>query len=626
MTFVEALGLDSVDIIGNSMGGGVGINYAIRQPAKVRRLVTIGGIGTNIFTPGPSEGIRLLQEFTENPTRQRLVDWLHSMVYDPALVTDELIEERWALATDPPTLESARRMYGKAAFGQMMAAMRASDAPMPWAMMHKVQAPTLLDVGPRRPGEPAGHGVDPDAHHSQRRAARVPQLRALGDDRGEEGVRRHRAGLPAPTGLAAAIPVPLIGTARHDGIGRGPPSPSADRQGHIMAERVLDRVMAIADRLREQAADAERLGRLPDETVKDLKSVGAIRLLQPKQYNGFEVHPREFAETVMTVASLDPASGWICGVVGVHPYQLAYADSRVPEEIWGTDTDTWVASPYAPQGVAKPVDGGYIFNGRWQFSSGTDACDWIFLGAMVGDSDGKPLMPPQMLHMILPRKDYQIVEDSWNVVGLRGTGSKDVIVRDAFVPNYRTMNATEVMDGTAQREAGMTDTLYLMPWSTMFPLGITSAVIGIAEGALAAHLDYQRDRVGAAGTAIKDDPYVMYAIGEAAADINAARQELLANVDRIYDIVDAGDEVSFADRAAGRRTQVRSAWRAVMAVDQIFSRSGGNALRMDNPLQRYWRDAHAGLAHAIHVPGTTFHASALSSLGIEPEGPLRAMI
>lgn len=188
------------------------------------------------------------------------------------------------------------------------------------------------------------------------------------------------------------------------------------------------------------------------------------------------------------------------------------------------------------------------------------------------------------------------------------------------------MNATEVMDGTAQRKAGMTDTLYLMPWSTMFPLGITSAVIGVAEGALAAHLDYQRDRVGAAGTAIKDDPYLMYGIGEAAADINAARQELLANVDRIYHIVDAGDEVSFADRAAGRRTQVRSAWRAVMAVDQIFSRSGGNALRMDKPLQRYWRDAHAGLAHAIHVPGTTFHASALSSLGVEPEGPLRAMI
>ncbi|MBF9519364.1 hydroxylase [Mycobacteroides chelonae] len=393
-----------------------------------------------------------------------------------------------------------------------------------------------------------------------------------------------------------------------------------------MTERVIDRINDLADQLREQAWEAEKLGKLPDETAKMLRAAGPIRLLQSKGYGGYEVHPREFAETVMATAALDPASGWICGVVGVHPWQVAFADPKVAAEMWSQDQDVWMASPYAPTGVAKPVDGGYIFNGRWQFSSGTDHCDWIILGALLGDGEGKPLMPPKMLHMILPRQDYEIVEDSWNVVGLRGTGSKDIIVRDAFVPSYRVMDGDEVIDGTAQRNAGMTGTLYRMPWSTMFPLGISSAVIGIAEGALAAHLDYQRERVGAQGTAVKDDPYVLYAIGEAAADINAARQEILANVDKIWDIVDSGKEVSFEDRAAGRRTQVRAAWRAVMAVDQIFSRSGGNAMRLDKPLQRYWRDAHTGLAHAIHVPSTVFHASALSSLGIEPQGPLRAMI
>ena len=393
-----------------------------------------------------------------------------------------------------------------------------------------------------------------------------------------------------------------------------------------MTQRVIDSLADVADQLREQAEEAEKIGKLTDDTVKTMKQLGNIRLLQPKKHGGMEVHPREFAETVMATAALDPSAGWINGVVGVHPYQLAYADPRVGAEIWADDVDTWVASPYAPQGVAKPVDGGYIFNGRWQFSSGTDHCDWIFLGAMIGDAEGKPLMPPQMLHMILPRKDYEIVEDSWDVVGLRGTGSKDVIVKDAFVPSYRTMDAMKVMDGTAQREAGMTDTLYLMPWSTMFPLGISSATIGIAEGALAAALDYQRSRVNSSGVAIKDDPYVMYAIGEAAADINAARQELLANVDRIYDMVDAGKEVSFTDRAAGRRTQVRAVWRAVSAVDEIFARCGGNGTRMDKPLQRYWRDVHVGQAHAIHVPSTVYHASALSSLGVDPQGPLRAMI
>ncbi|WP_460355006.1 alpha/beta fold hydrolase [Mycobacterium sp. ZZG] len=147
VTFADALGLDRVDVIGNSMGGGIGSNFAIRHPDRVGKLVTIGGVGTNVFSPGPSEGIRLLQEFTEDPTRQRLIDWLRSMVYDPALVTEELIEERWALATDPETLAAARRMYGKAAFAAMMEMVRRADAPMPWATMHKVAAPTLLTWG-----------------------------------------------------------------------------------------------------------------------------------------------------------------------------------------------------------------------------------------------------------------------------------------------------------------------------------------------------------------------------------------------------------------------------------------------------------------------------------------------
>jgi pimeloyl-ACP methyl ester carboxylesterase len=145
--FLDALDVERVHIVGNSMGGGVGINFAIRHPKRIDRLVTIGGIGTNLFSPGPSEGIRLLQEFTEDPTRQRLVDWLKSMVYDQSLVTDELIEERWQLATDPETLAAARRMYGKAAYAAMMAAMNAADRPMPWAVMHKVAAPTLLTWG-----------------------------------------------------------------------------------------------------------------------------------------------------------------------------------------------------------------------------------------------------------------------------------------------------------------------------------------------------------------------------------------------------------------------------------------------------------------------------------------------
>lgn len=394
-----------------------------------------------------------------------------------------------------------------------------------------------------------------------------------------------------------------------------------------MSNPVLEAIEERAEEIAATAASSEELGRLDDRAAKVLRDTGVIKMLQPSTYGGAESHPAEFAEAVMQTARYDGSTGWVAGIVGVHPWEMAMADPRVQEEIWGEDTDTWIASPYAPMGVLRPVDGGYVFNGHWQFSSGTDHCDWIFLGAFLGDEEGKPLQPPVSYHVILPRSDYQIVEDSWDVVGLRGTGSKDIIVEDAFIPDYRVIPFADMMDGSAPKKAGLTNPTYHVPFSTAFPLGITSAVIGIAEGALAHHMAYQQTRVQITGTKIKDDPYVLYAISEAAAEINASRVAMLDNVSRIYDKVAAGQEISFGERAVSRRTQVSAAWRAVRAMDEVVARSGGNGLRMDNPIQRFWRDGHMGMVHAIHVPGSVFHVSALTELGIEPPpGPMRSMI
>ncbi|GAB3477595.1 acyl-CoA dehydrogenase family protein [Nocardiopsis coralliicola] len=394
-----------------------------------------------------------------------------------------------------------------------------------------------------------------------------------------------------------------------------------------MAHRVLESVLEHAEEIRALGPVNEKLGRLDDKAAKVLRDSGVIRMLQPAEFGGMEAHPRDFAETVMGIAKLDGSAGWVAGIVGVHPWELAFMDRRIQEEVWGEDADTWMASPYAPMGVATPVAGGYRFSGRWQFSTGTDHCDWVFLGGMLGTPEGSPVQPPQMLHLLLPRGDYTIVEDSWDVAGLRGTGSKDIIVDGAFVPDYRVIGFESILSGAAPKSAGLGQTLYNVPFSAVFPLGITSAVIGIAEGALAAHIAWQRDRVQITGTKIKDDPYVLTAISGAAAEIEAARETLLAFADRTYAKVDAGGEPTFAERAAGRRTQVSAAWRAVRAVDEIIGRSGGNALRLDNPVQRYWRDAHMGLNHAIHVPGSIFHSSALTDLGVDPPpGQLRAMI
>ncbi|MCL6289143.1 alpha/beta fold hydrolase [Streptomyces sp. ID03-2B] len=145
--FLAGLGLDRVDVVGNSMGGIVAANLAIEHPGLFKRIVTVGGIGPNIFSPAPGEGINLLVDFTENPTREALVRWMHSMVHDPDVVTEEMIEERWIQATDPDTLAAARRMYGRKALTAAMASAEQSDQPPYWAMLHRIGVPALITWG-----------------------------------------------------------------------------------------------------------------------------------------------------------------------------------------------------------------------------------------------------------------------------------------------------------------------------------------------------------------------------------------------------------------------------------------------------------------------------------------------
>lgn len=394
-----------------------------------------------------------------------------------------------------------------------------------------------------------------------------------------------------------------------------------------MAATVMELIEERAEEIARLGPVNESLGRLDDRAAELLREIGVVRMLQPRAHGGLETTLVEFAEAVMRLASLDGSTGWVAGIVGVHPWELGICDPQAQKEVWGEDPDTWLASPYAPMGVITPVDGGYRFSGHWQFSSGTDHCQWLFLGAFLGDENGAPVVPRESYHVIIPRADYEIVDDSWNVVGLSGTGSKDVIVKDAFVPAHRVVTAASMMDGSAAKAADLDYTASRVPFSTAFPLGITSAVVGMAEGALAASMDYQRSRVQITGTQVRDDPYVLSTLGAAAEEIKAARVSLLENARRFEELAAAGHEFTLAERAASRRTQVAAAWRAVRAMNEIVVRSGGNGLRLDNPIQRFWRDAHMGLVHAVHVPGTVFHAAMLTDLGFTPEpGPLLTLI
>ena len=384
-----------------------------------------------------------------------------------------------------------------------------------------------------------------------------------------------------------------------------------------MAHAVLERVRELAPYLREQADHAEALRRLPDDTAKQLKSSGVVRLLQPRRHGGYEADPRVFFEVVMEIAKSCGASGWVAGIIGVHPWELAFFDDRAQDEVWGDDPDTWMSSQYLPGGVARQVDGGYLLSGRWSFSSGVDHADWALLGATVGDADGKPLDPPAGLHVLVPATDYS-VEDTWHVVGLCGTGSNDIIVEDVFVPSYRAHAGEAMRQYEGPGLAVNTGPLYKMPWGAIFPNAITAPIIGMAEGALAVHLDHQRGRSSIVTGPVANAPIMMTAAGADAGDIDASRVQLLRNVGEMFEIVSRGETIPMLVRAHGRRDQVQGSWRAVAAVDDLFARSGGAALRKSNPLQRLWRDCHAGLNHAINVPDVSFHSFTSVAMGFDP--------
>lgn len=376
---------------------------------------------------------------------------------------------------------------------------------------------------------------------------------------------------------------------------------------------VIEKIRKASDTLRAEAPESDRMGRLTDLTAQTLRETGIVRMLQPVEYGGYEAHPADFLAAAMDAGAAAPSAGWVGGVVGVHPWEIALMDPRVAEEVWGEDNDTWMASPYAPIGRAVPVDGGFLFSGQWPYSSGTDHCEWIVLGGMVDHGpDAKP-GPPDMRHFVLPRSDYEIVEDSWNVMGLLGTGSKDVRMTDVFVPDYRVVDAMAMNAGAYEhRQEGKA--LYKLKFPLMFSAAIGAATQGIAQGALAAYRDYMITRVSADGHVAKQDPNQLFAYGEAAAEIAASRAHLLGSITEAHEVVAKGGEISRIQRLTFRRDQTRASRRAVDAVDSLFKLAGGSGIHTSFPLERYWRDLQTAHVHICNIQHNIYSGWAAEDL------------
>jgi 3-hydroxy-9,10-secoandrosta-1,3,5(10)-triene-9,17-dione monooxygenase len=365
------------------------------------------------------------------------------------------------------------------------------------------------------------------------------------------------------------------------------------------AQTVRDGVQDLLPTIRERAEETERLRVVPESSVKELEEVGFFKLLQPVRFGGLEADPVDFYTCVRDIASACGSTGWVSSVLGVHPWQIALFDDEAQQSVWGEDPDTRVSSSYAPMGKASLTEGGFNLSGRWSFSSGCAHATWVLLGGLVFNDEGQVV---DFRTFLVPRERYEIV-DVWNVVGLAGTGSNDIVVEDVFIPETFTLSMAETGRCKGPGQAVNTGDLYKLQFHSLFTTTITTPIIGMARGAYDEHVTMQQNRVRASyGEKASLDPFAAVRVATASSDIDAAWALLMGNIREQQGYVARGEKIPITQRLRIRRDQVLGTQRAIDAIDLLFEASGGRALANGTPLQRAWRDAHAGRVHAANDP------------------------
>ncbi|MDG1479064.1 MAG: flavin-dependent monooxygenase [Myxococcota bacterium] len=362
----------------------------------------------------------------------------------------------------------------------------------------------------------------------------------------------------------------------------------------ITPEEIVQRAHAIAPVLKARAPATNAARCLSKETIADFQEAGFFRILQPARYGGFEMDPQVFFTVQTIIAAACPSTAWCLGVIAVHSWQLALFPEAAQEAVWGEDTSVLISSSYMPVGKVTAAEGGYRLSGRWGFSSGSDHCQWVFLGAFAPTEAGKP---PDMRTFLVPRADYELL-DTWHVAGLRGTGSKDVVVKDAFIPEAHTHRFADGFMCSSPGNAINTAPLFRVPFGQIFVRSVSSSAIGMARGALSAYETICKEKISrASGKKSKESPSAQQAAAAAAAKIRTTWLVLEHNFEQMMAAARAGEKISIADRVQYRYDSAAAARECAAVVRDLFTNAGSSAIFLNSPLQVYFQDVHAAAAH-----------------------------
>lgn len=362
---------------------------------------------------------------------------------------------------------------------------------------------------------------------------------------------------------------------------------AAYRERALEAGRAfLARIDEIVPLVRAHRTESERLGRVADASVEAMTQAGVFAAFTPLQFGGLELPPADFFDGIMRLGAADPAAAWIGGQLTVHSFEIALMDERAQRAFWEHGPSARASSSYAPVGKARAVDGGFILDGVWTFSSGVDHASWVILGG--GERN-----------FLVPLSDVTIDHGSWNVQGLKGTGSKSLAVKEVFVPSWRVH---ELADTFHQREPGWAVNdrpLFRLSFPAMFNSTMSNAAIGMTTGGLQEFIAQTRVRLSRQGTgaASSTNPFMQLRLANSMTRVQGVRNRHLENWRRLFDAACRGDEVTLEERLRVRFEASDAAGSCFEAFCDIWPHAGAGAITDANPLQNVFRDLMAMRNH-----------------------------
>ncbi len=392
------------------------------------------------------------------------------------------------------------------------------------------------------------------------------------------------------------------------------PSTAAERAlyregAYARGAQFLAEVKRIVPVIAAGRAESERLGKVAQASVDAMEEVGFFRAMTPLQWGGLEMDPASFFAGIMEIAAADASAGWIGGQLNVHSFEIALMSERMQAEFWQHGPNARASSSYAPIGQVQATEGGWRLNGVWTFSSGVDHSDWAILG-------------DRQRSFVVPKSDFHVDHASWDVQGLKGTGSKSLTLKDVFVPQYRTHEFTDTYNDANPGWAVNDRPLYRLSWLGMFQSAVPNSAIGAATGGVDAFFAQSKLRHSKQGTgaAVSENPFMHLKVAKAMGNIRAVRERHLANWRELFDTACRGEDSPPLTRLRVRFEAADCTATSYDAVTDLWTIAGAAAIASSNPLQQTMRDLMAMRNHGSAALEANAGAYIKAMLGV-PAAP-----